>query len=385
MANLSASAHCLNRLTLTKEEVISGVPTKDTIFGFLQQFLNEPSTGMADSSMNNYLSVQYVTDDIVAKSLTSILGACVRPYGLARSFHLLQLFGIISPESIEGGSIKLPHMLEHKWPPTKVGHATDNAINQLLINISSLETSINYKFNDRAYLVEALTHPSFPNNALTDCQQRLAFLGEHLIDMLITAYIYERCEHLHTGQLEDLRAALCKNVTLACMCVRYRCHVHMLTQNATLSEKIETFVTFQESNNYEVTDQVLLLIEESDVNMGEYIDVPKILGDTFAAIIAGIFIDTGNNISKTWNVLYGLMANDIHRFLRNVPKQVIERLQEYPGANPKYDEPHFEDDCVMINVRFTRKNDVMQIQGFGKTKDEAKYAAAKVALHKLMS
>lgn len=380
MSNINASAHCLNRIALTTAEVRKGAPNEDNLFAFLQQFLNEPSaTPQTDTSMNNYLSLQHITDDIVAKSLVAIIGACLRPLGLTRSFYLLNVFKILPDDDIN-----LINMLQHQWPQSNAS-ATKEEINEHFINIKSLEATLNYEFKNRAYLLEALTHPSFPYNSVTDCQQRLSFLGEKLIDMLITTYIYERSDHLHTGQLEDLRAALSKNVTLACVCVRYRMHVHLLTQNAALTEKIGTFVTFQEANKHQVTDQVLLLIEENDVNMGEYIDVPKVLGDTFAAVIAAVFMDSGNSIEKTWTVLYGLISNDIHRFMRNVPKQVIERLQDYPGANPKYDDPHFEDDCVMITVRFTRKNEVLQMQGFGNTKEEAKIAAAKVALHKLMS
>lgn len=103
---------------------------------------------------------------------------------------------------------------------------------------------------------------------------------------------------MNPGQITDLRSALVNNATLACLCVRYNIHVHILYQNALLNETIKRFVDFQQKENHQVCDHVELLMQESDVdcNMAEYTDIPKALGDVFEAIIGGIFLDSGNDL-----------------------------------------------------------------------------------------
>lgn len=44
-----------------------------------------------------------------------------------------------------------------------------------------LENILNYKFKDRAYMLQALTHPSYTRNNITTSYQRLEFLGDAVI------------------------------------------------------------------------------------------------------------------------------------------------------------------------------------------------------------
>lgn len=77
------------------------------------------------------------------------------------------------------------------------------------------------------------------------------------------------------------------------------------------------------------------------------------------------------------------MQNEIHNFIKNVPIEIVRQLYEYPGANPKFEDPIVNGDSVMVAVRFTCKNEVLRVFGFGKNSSGAKKAAAKVAMHKL--
>lgn len=94
-------------------------------------------------------------------------------------------------------------------------------------------------------------------------------------------------------------------------------------------------------------------------------------------------MDSGNSLTQTWKVIYKLMRNEIDAFMKRVPIEICRKLYEYPGANPKFEDAVVNGDKVMIAVRFTCKNEVLRVHGFGKNSSSAKKAAAKVAMHKL--
>lgn len=186
------------------------------------------------------------------------------------------------------------------------------------------------------------------------------------------------------GQLTDLRSALVNNNTLACIAVRNNFHLHILCQNVFLTETITKFVDYQRAHDHQVTDQVHLLVTEDDKLMGDFIDVPKVLGDVFESLIGAIFFDSGNDLQMTWQVIYKLMQQEICKFLVNVPKQIIRRLYEFqPDCQPKFGSPTPVEDAVKINLVFVCKNQVIDVYGFGQNKEDAKRAAAKAALQHL--
>lgn len=51
----------------------------------------------------------------------------------------------------------------------------------MLDGYEELEKSIGYKFRDSSYLLQAFTHASYQPNRLTDCYQRLEFLGDAVL------------------------------------------------------------------------------------------------------------------------------------------------------------------------------------------------------------
>jgi dsRNA-specific ribonuclease len=53
----------------------------------------------------------------------------------------------------------------------------------------AIEEHLNYDFRNRALLAEALTHCSWPNPAVP-CYQRLEFLGDAVLDVLVTRHLY---------------------------------------------------------------------------------------------------------------------------------------------------------------------------------------------------
>ena len=58
-----------------------------------------------------------------------------------------------------------------------------------------------------------------------------------------------------------------------------------------------------------------VLIEEDECNLTEYVDVPKVLGDLFESLIGAIYLDSGKNLTKTWEIIYSFMHKEIGKLI----------------------------------------------------------------------
>jgi ribonuclease-3 len=74
-----------------------------------------------------------------------------------------------------------------------------------------LEDTFQYVFNTSALLDNALTHRSAPGGS----NERLEFLGDAILDLVISAELYERCPDATEGDLSRLRAHLVNDASLA--------------------------------------------------------------------------------------------------------------------------------------------------------------------------
>lgn len=78
-------------------------------------------------------------------------------------------------------------------------------------DLDQLQRRLGYQFRDPERLLLALTHRSFGNQN----NERLEFLGDSIVNMVIAEYLYQSFERAREGQLSRLRARMVKGVTLA--------------------------------------------------------------------------------------------------------------------------------------------------------------------------
>jgi len=73
-----------------------------------------------------------------------------------------------------------------------------------------LETIIDYKFKNPELLETALTHTSYANESRTPVKhnERLEFLGDSVLSIVVAQYLFEHYTHLPEGELTKLRASL---------------------------------------------------------------------------------------------------------------------------------------------------------------------------------
>jgi len=134
-----------------------------------------------------------------------------------------------------------------------------------LVNVSYLESLLKYSFRDRSLLVEAMTHgsymlpdvprcyqvltvgiilvtcalllPNFSNNIFLSLQ-RLEYLGDSVLDYLITTHLYNQYPGMSPGQLTDMRSASVNNDCYAMSAIKVQLHKHVLHASQELHKHI---------------------------------------------------------------------------------------------------------------------------------------------------
>ena len=105
--------------------------------------------------------------------------------------------------------------------------------------IVAVEKILSYCFKDKALLVEALTHPAYYNNKSKNnnngesfrSYQRLEFVGDVVLGLAVSKYLYLEDPSLGPGQLTDLRSANVGNDKLARVAVRHGLHRYIRHNN----------------------------------------------------------------------------------------------------------------------------------------------------------
>ncbi|KOC66705.1 Endoribonuclease Dicer [Habropoda laboriosa] len=238
-----------------------------------------------------------------------------------------------------------------------------------------------YKFHDISYLLQAFTHASYQPNRLTDCYQRLEFLGDAVLDYLITRHLYEDARQHSPGALTDLRSALVNNTIFASLAVRCGFHKYFRHLSPGLSVVINRFVRIQEENGHSISEEYYLIgVEECEE--AEDVEVPKALGDVFESLAGAIYLDSGMSLDAVWGVYYAIMKNEIEQFSTNVPKSPIRELLELEPETAKFGNPEKLADGrrVRVTVDVFGKG---SFKGIGRNYRIAKCTAAKCALKKL--
>lgn len=374
---------------LSDDEVLSGLmdtrvlnPTGNEMnFAITQdedssQDDNDDDSDGVEKSMLTYIKQHFVGDKIVADAVEAFLGVVVQTLGIEAALKMCQKLKIIPCEE------SLETLLTAKIPIRKL-IPNKSTSNERINNHAKLEEIIGYKFQEKTYLVQALTHASYPIKTLGSYQQ-LEFLGDAVLDFLITSYISEQCKTMDPGKLTDLRSALVNNVTLACIVVRNGIHKFLRAQNLLLSEAIKKFVDYQVSQKHEVVlDQIILLETEEDTQSAESVDVPKVVGDIFESIIGAVYLDSGMSLQTTWKVIYKLLREELHSFMLDVPMQIVRQLFEFEKgkSEPKFFKvQQVDENSVGVPLEITYNGERKMFLGVGKNRSVAKKCAAKLAL-----
>ena len=90
--------------------------------------------------------------------------------------------------------------------------------------LKALENRIGYEFRNRNLLILALTHSSYANEkklGKAGCNERLEFLGDAVLELISSDFLYKKFTQIPEGELTKKRASLVCEPSLAYCCLLY--------------------------------------------------------------------------------------------------------------------------------------------------------------------
>ena len=220
--------------------------------------------------------------------------------------------------------------------------------------MKELQKKLNYSFSDKELIATALTHSSYANEHRCQSNERLEFVGDSVLGMVVAMHLYRTFPNLPEGKMTRMRAEL--------VC---------------------------EQSLWEVADKL---------GFGAYLRLGKgealtggrerhsILADCVEAVIAALYMDGGFEVAKKFvddhilSKLESLGTTPVGDY----KTRLQELVQRFHGQSLSYEllgesgPDHMKVFCAAVYL-----NGEMIGQGEGRTKKEAEQNAASRALEEL--
>ncbi|MCM1194915.1 MAG: ribonuclease III [Corallococcus sp.] len=166
------------------------------------------------------------------------------------------------------------------------------------IELREIENKIGYRFNDKLLLLQAFTHSSYANVANVSDNERLEFLGDAVLELAVSEYLYENCRAHSAGELSTMRS------------------------NIVSADGLKPFV--------EEMDILQYLRVSSGAQVIKSVS-KKLAANLFEAVLGAIYIDGGIDCARKY-----------------VSELIVKRLSDYPSSVRK--------DCKTLLQEYCQKN-----------------------------
>ncbi|MFZ5352600.1 MAG: ribonuclease III [Bacillota bacterium] len=223
--------------------------------------------------------------------------------------------------------------------------------------LKQVQEKIGYSFKDLSLLNTALTHSSYSGSKTEELEhnERLEFLGDSILNMTISLYLYKKCKDMPEGMLTRTRAAIVCEQSL-----------HAASESINIGE--------------------YLLMSRGEENTGGR-KRASILADAFEALIAAVFIDGGINKARAF-VIDALKdtieASISNKVITDYKSFLQEHVQKYSLGKLIYqllDEKGPDHDKIFEMALYL--DEKLLGSGSGRSKKDAQQAAAKAAIENL--
>jgi len=233
------------------------------------------------------------------------------------------------------------------------GFEHENILPSDLKRLEACEKRIGYRFQDPNHLVQALTHSSL-KTIDNPCNERMEFLGDSVLGMVMTEFLFNFFPDRPEGELTQIKSAVVSTTTLAEESQRLGLdEVYAVGKGVTSRRKLPN----------------------------------SLMANVFEAVIAAIYLDGGIFEAKEFivrNLYHQVLAVNQKEHSVNYKSILQQHLQREDGSTPNYrvlseSGPDHAKEFV-VQAMLKRKS---LGTGEGTTKKEAEQAAAKEALEQL--
>ena len=222
-------------------------------------------------------------------------------------------------------------------------------------DLTKLQQLLGVEFKDKNILLSAVTHRSYLNEhreANWDHNERLEFLGDAVLELVVTDYLFHKYPEKPEGELTAVRAALVNTVSLSAS-----------------------------SEQLGINDFLLM-------SKGEAKDIGRarqyILANAFEACIGALYLDWGYETARDFIAkrLFEKTDEIVRKRLWQDPKSRFQELaQEHASVTPTYEtlsqEGPDHDRVFTVGVFLRRE---LVAEGNGRSKQEAEQQAAEKAI-----
>ena len=215
--------------------------------------------------------------------------------------------------------------------------------------VMALQLATDLRFSDATILREALTHRSYLNeiNQAWPSNERLEFLGDAVLGVITTDFLFHRFGHMSEGDLTNLRSALVRTETLA----RFAQQIRL--------------------------GRYLFLGRGEELNSGR--KRPGGLACAFEALVGGIYIDQGYDAARAFAMRFiepeitAVVDGHLHQNPKSMLQEIVQaRMQQTPTYHViEVDGP---DHAKAFTVEVRAGADVL-----GRAQDRSKRSAEQLA------
>ncbi len=223
--------------------------------------------------------------------------------------------------------------------------------------LKKLESILGYPIKNKEYFIQALVHRSFleQNNTFDTSNERLEYLGDAVLNLIIAEYLFEEFPDKNEGFLTKIRSKLVNKYALS-----EAAEVISLSDYLLVSKNLSPHMTFGSKT---------------------------VLADAVEALIGAIYLDSGISVAKSFInkiIIEPNTKEGVYLIDENYKSQLLEFAQANKLDIPVYvlvkeEGPHHE-------KKFTTKvliGDVEYGIGTGRNKKSSEQNAAKLALEKI--
>ncbi|XP_058092757.1 endoribonuclease Dicer homolog 2-like isoform X3 [Magnolia sinica] len=266
-----------------------------------------------------YEGTRPMNSKVISDVVEALIGAYLSTSGELAALYFMKWLGL-EVDFVNEISLERPFLAAEKY-----------------VNISSLQSLLKYSFRDPSLLVEALTHGSYQLPDIPGfCYQRLEFLGDSVLDYLITLHFFKEYPGISPEVITDLRSASVNNECYALISVKFGLYKHILHQSPGLDEGIMLFVnSFGQSLPY------------STFGWKAKSAFPRPLADILESIAGAILVDSGFDKNAVWESIRPLLEPmATPDTLEQQPVRELEELR----VRRSYEKPTFQDGVASITA-----------------------------------